>query len=103
MERRETFKERVEARLQQFEASINVLAARAKAARMDGKEALLNAVDELRSRAHSFRSSLDRVIESGHSAWDEVEKGIELAWDDLQGAYEATQRRFSKQERHDDH
>jgi TolA-binding protein len=85
---KETFKQRVEARLQQFEQRLANLRTKVKEARAEVREALQKDIDELHAKQEAVRARLAEMWQNGSEKWEEERLRLEADLDDIRDAIE---------------
>ena len=85
---KETFKQRVEARLQQFEQRLANLRTKVKDARAEVRAALQKDIDELHAKQEAVRARLAEMWRNGSEKWEEERLRLEADLDDLRDAFE---------------
>lgn len=95
MSNRDAFVDLMKARMDEWNAEIDVLEARARkteaSARVQGEEAL----KRLRERRDEFRARLEDLRKSGEGAWEDLRSGVSSAADSLRKALEQAGSHFA--------
>ncbi|GGB89200.1 hypothetical protein GCM10011352_13980 [Marinobacterium zhoushanense] len=96
MSRKEAYQKKLQAQLDEWDAEINKLKAKADAAEADTRLEYYKHIDELRSMQESVRNRLAELKASSDDAWDDIKAGIDSAWDSLSNALKSAASRFKK-------
>jgi len=83
MATKEAYRKQLEARLEQWDAQLDLLAARAKKATADAQVDYENELGALKRQRERALETLSELAKSGEGAWDDLKVGAERAWDDL--------------------
>jgi signal transduction histidine kinase len=89
-ERKKAYQDRLAARIQEWEAKIDQLAARARRAEADLRLKLKDEESDLRKRLDEARSRLRELRNASEDGWEEIRAGVDRLWDDLREAWERT-------------
>jgi hypothetical protein len=93
MEMKEAYRDKMDARLREWQAKIDALKARADQAGAGQKIKYYEEIESLRTKQQQVHEKLEKLRTAGAGAWDEVKAGVEAAWTDLQ---DAAQRAMDK-------
>jgi hypothetical protein len=85
---KEAFKQRVEARLHEFEAKLENLRNKAIEARVEVRANLRQDIDELHRKQQAARQRLAQMWHKGADKWEEEKLHMEAALDDLRDGFE---------------
>lgn len=88
MDRREIYKEKVQAKLDELDARIEVLKSQMKGEAADAKLALKNQVDVLENKREDLQSYMRKLRENAEDAWGEIQVGLDRSLDDVKHALE---------------
>jgi predicted RNase H-like nuclease (RuvC/YqgF family) len=75
------------ARIEQWEAELDKLKARAAEATADARLKLQREIGDLQAKTADQRRKLDEIRHAGGEAWTDLRTGFERAWDDVQSAW----------------
>jgi ElaB/YqjD/DUF883 family membrane-anchored ribosome-binding protein len=95
MDEKSAYRQKVEARLDQWRADIDKLQAKAVEASADARLEYHKQIDELREKQHKAQAKLKELNEASGDAWKDFKAGVEKAWDDLGDAVKKATERFS--------
>ena len=91
---KQTYIEKAEARMKQWDAEIDALKAKAQEAGADAKIEASERLEELKSQREAASQKLNELKASGDAAWEDTKDGFEGAWSRLSTALEKAQSRF---------
>ena len=94
MDEKSVYREKLEARLDQWRAEIDKLQAKAAEAGADARKEYQDQVDALRAQQEEARQKLKDLDEATGDAWKNLKSGIEKAWDDLGDSVKNATERF---------
>ena len=80
---KEAYQEKIEAELQEWNARINELKARAATAKADAKFDLYNRIDILRAKLEAVQAKLQELKQGGVEKWESLKADTERGLDDL--------------------
>jgi septal ring factor EnvC (AmiA/AmiB activator) len=95
MSDKSAYREKLEARLEQWRAEIDKLQAKAAEASADARKDYEDQVAELRKQQDEAREKLKELDEASDDAWEDIKDGVEKAWDKLGDAVKSARERFS--------
>ena len=87
---KEAYQEKIEAELQEWNARINELKARAANAKADAKIDLYNRIDILRAKLEAVQAKLQELKQGGAEKWDEIRLALDKDLDNLKTTWEST-------------
>jgi chromosome segregation ATPase len=94
MSKRDAYVETLKARIDEWNADIAKLEARAKEAEASGRAEYHEQLNELRERRDEGLEQMKKAQESGDAAWDDMHAGFEAAWESISNAFQNAMRRF---------
>ncbi len=94
MSMKEAYEKKLQARLDEWSAEINVLKAKADNAEADAQIEYYKQIEELKSMQASADGKLAELKEASDEAWEDLKFGIESAWDSLGSALKSATSRF---------
>ena len=83
METKEAYKQMLKAHLKEWDAQINLLAAKAEKAGADARFKYAHDLDSLRNKQREAIKKLTELEEASGEAWKEVKVTADKLWDDL--------------------
>ncbi|MDO3379037.1 hypothetical protein [Geoalkalibacter halelectricus] len=93
-EKKEAYRKKIEAQLEEWDAHIDVLRARAKKAGADARLQLDKQIEDLKARRENVRHRLTELQQAGDEAWHKVRDGIDKAGAEFKSAWEKIKERF---------
>lgn len=94
MDDRSAYRQKLEARLDQWRAEIDKLQAKASEAGADARLDYDRQIESLRAQQQQARAKLQELDAASDAAWEDLRSGIEKAWDDLGTAVKSAAERF---------
>jgi len=94
METKESYKQKMEAQLNEWGAQINLLAAKAENAEADAKLKYAQEIDKLHAKQHQAAEKLKELESASGDAWKEVKDTADKLWDDLKVGITNTTAKF---------
>ncbi|MCC5861202.1 MAG: coiled coil domain-containing protein [Gammaproteobacteria bacterium] len=86
--------EKAKARLDQWEADIDRLKAKAEETQADSRIEYQHQLEALRAKRDEARRKLREAQDSSDDAWDDIKSGLDKAWDSIGKAFESARSRF---------
>ncbi|SDI89197.1 hypothetical protein [Lutimaribacter saemankumensis] len=94
MSERDAYIQKAKAQLDQWNAEIDKLEARAREASADGELAYRETLHDLRGKRDALEQRIEDTHKSGEAAWSDMRAGMDAAWKNLSEALEKAQSRF---------
>ncbi len=94
MDRKEEYRQKLEAQLKEWKAKIDRIEARTSMVSSETKAELMKEIEELRRKKMVVRERWDEVQKTGGEAWDTLKEGVEKAAGELKQALEKVFSRF---------
>ncbi len=91
--KRKAYQDRLAARIKEWEAKIDQLAARAHRAEADLRVKLNDEESDLRKRLDEAKSRLRELREASGEGWEEIRAGAEKLWADMKEAWERSAKK----------
>jgi uncharacterized protein YukE len=88
MDKREVYKEKAQAKLDELNARIDLLKAQMKGEAADAKLALNGQVEVLENVRTDLQSRMNQLRTGAEDAWNEIAKGVDHAMDEVENALE---------------
>ena len=95
MSMKQAYVEKIQASLNDWDAEIEKLKARADEAKADAKIKYYQQHEKLREEQREAQAKLDELRASGDDAWEDMKAGVESAWDSLEKAAKDATSRFA--------
>ncbi len=86
--------EKAKARLDQWNAEIEKLKAKADEAEADAKVGYQKQIEEIRAQRDEAEKKMKEMQAASGDAWHEMKAGLDKAWDDLGKAFQNAMARF---------
>ena len=83
MDERQAYIEKVNARLSEWKARVDLLRAQAREAKADAKIEYSREADDLQAKLESVRTKVNELKDSSQDSWDELRNGVQKAYEDL--------------------
>ena len=94
MTTKDEFVRKMHTKLDQWNAEIDSLKAKADTAEADARAEYNKQLEILRSKRDDARSKLHELEAAGESAWEDLKAGVELAWESVSEAVRSAASRF---------
>ena len=86
-DKRKAYEEKLDAQLEEWNAQIALLKAKAAKARVEAKIDYNKTIDALQRRQDEARAKLHELKASGDEAWEDLKTGAEKAWAEVKDAF----------------
>lgn len=93
-EKRDAFVQIIKARIDEWNAEIDRLQARAEQAEADVRIEYHDQIQELKNYRDDARKKLSRLQQAGEGAWEDLKAGVELAFEAMNQAVSSARKRF---------
>lgn len=90
----EIYKEKAQARYDQYNAKIDELLARFNESKADTKMKIKNQFEDLTNQRETVAEKLDEMKDTGEAAWEEMRSGIDSAMSELENTYQDTVKKL---------
>ncbi|MGY4879190.1 hypothetical protein ACLUEY_15065 [Vreelandella aquamarina] len=94
MSQRDEFVEDMKARLDEWNAEIDKLTAKAHQANDDAREKYKEDIERLKQRQAETEQRLEELQHASSEAWDTIREGMEDSWELMQKAFRDASSRF---------
>jgi len=94
MSNREAYEQKLRAKLDEWQAEIDKLRAKARGAEADARIEREKEADRLEAKREEMRHKLKEMREAGDEAWDDLRDGAERAWKSFSDSFEKARDRF---------
>lgn len=94
MDEKSAYRQKLEARLDQWRAEIDKLQAKAVEASADARLEYDKQIKALRNQQEEARQKLNELDDASSEAWKDLKSGLQKAWDDLGTAVRKATERF---------
>lgn len=93
-ESREVYVERLKAKLDEWNAAIDRMAARAREIKAESRAEYEQLLGELKAKRGDAQERLSRLGASAEGVWQELRDGADKAWKELHESFEKFRSRF---------
>lgn len=94
MNLKEAYEKKMQARLDEWSAEIDVLKAKADKAKANARVEYSKQVEELKIKKQAASVKLAELRKASDGAWEDLKTGLESAWDSLEKAVKSAASRF---------
>ncbi|UUX51171.1 coiled coil domain-containing protein [Nisaea acidiphila] len=85
---------KAKARIDQWDAEIDKVKAKAEEAEADAKIEYRRQADEMRAQRNKAESRLQDLRAASNDAWENLKSGFETAWKDISSAFDSAKSRY---------
>jgi len=93
-DKRKAYEEKIDAQLEEWNAQIALLKARADKTKAEVKIEYYKTIEALQRRQDEARTKLDELKTAGDEAWEDLKTGAEKAWDEVKTAFHSAASKF---------
>ena len=93
-DKRKAYEEKLDAQLEEWNAQIALLKARADKARAGAKVEYYKTIEALQRRQDEARTKLNELKTAGDEAWEDLKTGAEKAWAEVKTAFHEAASKF---------
>lgn len=86
-DKRKAYEEKLEAQLEEWNAQIALLKAKADKAKADARIEYYKNIEALENKQQEAGTRLQAMKAAGDDAWEELKTGAEKTWDEVKAAY----------------
>ncbi|WP_319583240.1 hypothetical protein [uncultured Pseudodesulfovibrio sp.] len=94
MSTREEYIEKMKAKLDELNAEVSRLEAKAREAKADLSIRYKDEIENLKAKREESKARLAEFKEAGDSAWEDLKIGMQGAWDIMEEAIKSAKERF---------
>lgn len=94
MSMKKAYEKKLEAKLEEWNADINKLKAKADSAEADTQLEYYKQIDVLRTKQDEAKKKLNELKDASDDAWEDLKVGIESAWESLGSSIKSAMSRF---------
>ncbi|MBV5340077.1 MAG: hypothetical protein J0665_11070 [Deltaproteobacteria bacterium] len=94
MSSRDEYISRMKAKLEQWNADIDTLSARAGEVSADLRSEYNEQIAAMKTKQSAARQKIDELQQAGGSAWEDLKAGLELAWTAIGESIDSAKSRF---------
>ena len=93
-DKRKAYEEKLDAQLEEWNAQIALLRARADKARAETKIEYRKTIEALQHKKDEAGTKLHELKTAGDEAWEDLKTGAEKAWDEVKAAFHSAASKF---------
>jgi len=93
---RDAYVQKMQAKLDEWNAEIDKLQAKAAQAEAESRLEYQKQINNLREKRQEAEKKLAQVREAGGGAWEDLKAGAQLAWDAMEAALKSARSRFKE-------
>ena len=94
MNTRDEYVRKMQAKLDEWNAEIDTLAAKANEAAADVRSEYHEQIEHLKAKQVVARHRIEELQQAGEGAWGDLKSGVELAWNAMGDAIDSARSRF---------
>jgi multidrug resistance efflux pump len=94
MSKKQAYEEKFKAQLDELDAKIDVLKAKAKQAGASVKADYYETVEDLQKKRSEAQTKLQHLRDAGDDAWEDMKQGVEESWTAFAAAVKSAVSRF---------
>lgn len=94
MDKRKAYEEKLDAQLEEWNAQIALLKARANKAKAEAKIEYYKTIEALQDKHDEAETKLRELKTAGNEAWEDLKTGSEKAWDEVKAAFHIAASKF---------
>ena len=96
MSKRDAYIQKLHAKIDEWNADIDKLAAKAQEAEADARIEYQEQIDALKGQRREVENKLADLKQSGEGAWEDLRAGLDLAFESMNEAVNSAISRFKK-------
>ena len=93
-DKRKAYEEKLDAQLEEWNAQISLLKARADKAKAEAKIEYYKTIEALQHRQDEAETKLQELKTAGDEAWEDLKTGAEKAWNEVKTAFHDAAAKF---------
>lgn len=94
MSHRDEYIKKLQQKLDEWNAEIEVLSAKARATTTNIRNESNEQIEALKARQEDARRKIEELRKAGEGAWEDLKAGAELSWSAMAEAIESVKSRF---------
>ncbi len=95
MSNKDVYVQKMQSKLDELDAQINLLKAKASGANADAKIEFNEQIENLKEFQKKGKQKLVELNDAGEDAWEDIREGMDSAWNKLSAAFNDAKNRFS--------
>ena len=96
MDKRDAYVQKLKAKLDEWNAEIDVLAAKADQAEADAKIAYHKRLEDLRAKRTELEGKIAELEQAGEGAWEDLKQGLDNSWQILKTSFKRAKSEFER-------
>ncbi len=101
LENREAYIRKLKAKIDEWNADIDKLAAKAKQVKAEKEIEYRDQIEALRSKRGEMEEKIAELRKGGETSWEDLRKNLERSWEALKEGYVAAKTRYDRDTRDD--
>ncbi len=94
LENQQAYKEKLKAKIDEWDAKIREMRAKADQAQAESKIEYQQQLDRMESKRDELRGQLDQIKQASGEAWKDIAAGADRALDEMQESFEKAKAKF---------
>ncbi len=95
-EKRDAYVQKLKAKLDEWNAEIDLLAARADQADADAKIGYQKRLNEMRGKREELKKHIVAIQEASEGAWEDLKQGLDNSWQILKASFSKAKSEFER-------
>lgn len=95
MENKKAYRQKFEAKMDEWQAEVDKLKAKAKQKKLDAETDYKDEIETFRKKREELKIKLNKLEETGEGAWEELKQGIEKSSRELKNSLDRAIKKFS--------
>jgi hypothetical protein len=96
MSEKKLYQQKMEAKLDEWKAEVDLLKAKASGASANAKLKLNQQVKDLEAKIGQGKAKVAELANASEESWDSIKEGIESAWGSLKSAFKDAASKFKE-------
>ena len=94
MSKKELYKQKMQAQLEEWEAEVDRFKAKASGASANVQLELNKEINALKGKIEQGKIKLAEIADASEDAWESIKEGVDSAWDSLKAAVSDAKAKF---------
>jgi chromosome segregation ATPase len=95
-EKRDAYLQKLKAKLDEWNAEIDLLAAKADQAEADAKIGYQQRLADLRAKRAEMEAKINDLQQAGEGAWEDLKQGLDNSWQILKTSFKRAKSEFER-------
>lgn len=87
MSNKKLYQQKLQAQLDEWEADLNKLKAKASGASADAKLEMNQHIENMQAKIDEGKAKLSELAETSDDAWESIKEGVESTWESLKSGF----------------